>query len=348
MAEFPALPLFTDAYLADTRHLTVEEHGAYLILLMCAWRTRGCKLRDNDSQLCRLVGVTPRRWQRLKPVLVDFFQVENGFWTQKKLTHIYGTVARKVENNRLNGAKGGQARAEKLARQSPAKPLKEKAAGLANGKPPLCNGASACAGDQQATKAKTRTKTKVAVSAQAVPVTPQAMDAIPFQHDRVAIAAAAGLDEQKLDLAVLGYWNGAGVCAVRDIVPAVMRVRARELARGNPPPAHLAYYRDVVVEARDTRLGADARGKGHAASHPARPALRVFDSKNVADWRVLLGDRQSKFRGDYMSSNWLIPADHPVFLPANLGPDPKHRFNRRIPPEIYAEYGPLWGWQSEN
>lgn len=111
MAEFPALPFFTDAYLADTRHLTTEEHGAYLLLLMCAWRTRGCLLRDDDRQLARIAGMSPTRWRRIRPVMVDFFAVEGGHWRQKKLLTVYETVAKKVERSRANGSKGGRATA---------------------------------------------------------------------------------------------------------------------------------------------------------------------------------------------------------------------------------------------
>ena len=88
VAEFPALPLFTDAYLADTRHLTAEEHGAYLLLLMCAWRTRGCALKDCDQTLARTVGVTRARWRKLKPVMLEFFTADGGVWQQKKLSDV--------------------------------------------------------------------------------------------------------------------------------------------------------------------------------------------------------------------------------------------------------------------
>ena len=62
MAEFPHLPLFTDAYLADTRHLTTEEHGAYLLLMMEAWRRPECSLPDDDRLLARLCGLSIERW----------------------------------------------------------------------------------------------------------------------------------------------------------------------------------------------------------------------------------------------------------------------------------------------
>jgi uncharacterized protein YdaU (DUF1376 family) len=86
VAEFPALPLWTDAYLGDTTHLTTIEHGAYLLLLMTAWRAPGTRLPDDDRLLARYARLTGGQWARIKPVISDFFAVENGWWLQSRLT----------------------------------------------------------------------------------------------------------------------------------------------------------------------------------------------------------------------------------------------------------------------
>jgi uncharacterized protein YdaU (DUF1376 family) len=86
VAEFPALPLWTDAYLGDTTHLTTIEHGAYLLLLMTAWRTRDCTLPDDDRLLARYARCTAGQWKRLRPILEPFFVSENGQWRQSRLT----------------------------------------------------------------------------------------------------------------------------------------------------------------------------------------------------------------------------------------------------------------------
>lgn len=96
----PAIPLFGDAYLADTRHLSLEEHGAYLQLMMIAWRIDGCSLPDDDSRLARMLGVTPKKWAKLKPTVMAFWALENGAWTQKRLTKERRFVAEKSEQNR--------------------------------------------------------------------------------------------------------------------------------------------------------------------------------------------------------------------------------------------------------
>ncbi|WYK05463.1 DUF1376 domain-containing protein [Cereibacter sphaeroides f. sp. denitrificans] len=97
MAEFPALPLFTDAYLADTRHLNTEEHGAYLLLMMEAWRRPECSLPDDDRLLARLAGLPLDRWQEVRPVVMQFWRRDGRrkTWTQKRLVKERAFVSKK-------------------------------------------------------------------------------------------------------------------------------------------------------------------------------------------------------------------------------------------------------------
>src|SRR5690349_9296686 len=69
----PMLPLWTDSYLNDTRGLSIEEHGAYLMLLMLAWRTVGGVIPNDDTRICRMLGITARKWAKLKPVVMSFW-----------------------------------------------------------------------------------------------------------------------------------------------------------------------------------------------------------------------------------------------------------------------------------
>ena len=85
MADFPCMPFWTDAYLADTRHLTTEEHGAYLLLLMTAWRTKDGTLPEDDKLLSRYAGLSMRKWLNMKTTILEFFDAENGVLLQKKL-----------------------------------------------------------------------------------------------------------------------------------------------------------------------------------------------------------------------------------------------------------------------
>lgn len=87
MADFPYLPLWTDAYLADTTHLRTEEHGAYLLLLFAAWRAADCGLPDDDDALARLAGLPPQKWKSMKAVVMAFWSLDKRRkrWVQKRL-----------------------------------------------------------------------------------------------------------------------------------------------------------------------------------------------------------------------------------------------------------------------
>lgn len=85
MAEFPMFPLWTDAYLGDTRHLKTIEHGAYLLLLMTAWRSKDGTLPDDDEMLARFTGLTLDKWRKIRPILEPFHTIENGRWIQSRI-----------------------------------------------------------------------------------------------------------------------------------------------------------------------------------------------------------------------------------------------------------------------
>lgn len=86
MAEFPAFPLFTDAYLGDTQHLSTIEHGAYLLLLIVAWRSKGSCLPDDDARLAKHARMTRGQWARIAPTIREFFTARDGALYQSRLT----------------------------------------------------------------------------------------------------------------------------------------------------------------------------------------------------------------------------------------------------------------------
>jgi uncharacterized protein YdaU (DUF1376 family) len=86
MADFPYLPLWTDAFIADTGHLTPPEIGAYVMLLFSAWRSPDCNIPNDDIRLARMARCDTRTWAKCKAAVMAFWTLENGFYTQKRLT----------------------------------------------------------------------------------------------------------------------------------------------------------------------------------------------------------------------------------------------------------------------
>lgn len=110
MASAPIMPVFTDALLGDTTHLSLEEFGAYCLLLIVTWRNNGVALEDDDKLLARICRVTPKRWrERLRPQVIKFFDTKlDGRLHQKRLEKEWLNVAKHREKMRSNGAQGGR------------------------------------------------------------------------------------------------------------------------------------------------------------------------------------------------------------------------------------------------
>ncbi|MBZ9653524.1 YdaU family protein [Phyllobacterium lublinensis] len=109
MSSAPAMPVFPDAYLADTTHLSTEEHGAYFLLLMAMWRRNGT-VPDDDRDIARIVGLDLKAWRKMRKRLMPFLTVEGDFLTQKRLKKEWDYVSEKRTKNAINGARGGRPR----------------------------------------------------------------------------------------------------------------------------------------------------------------------------------------------------------------------------------------------
>ena len=113
MAEYPAMTLWTDAYLADTRHLSTEEHGAYLLLLMAMWRSPDGWLQDDDARLARMAGLGLKKWRRIRPALDGMLTVRDGSVSQKRLLEERERAEAHRNQKRQAGRASAEARSQK-------------------------------------------------------------------------------------------------------------------------------------------------------------------------------------------------------------------------------------------
>jgi len=143
MAQFPSMSLWTDAYLADTVHLRVAESGAYLHLLMSAWRTEDGYLPNDDKKLQRFAKCTLREWKQVRDVVMEFWTAtEDG-------SHVF---QKRLEKERLLS----HSRASKASRAAGARWLKTKQTGSPQASPE--HAVSICPSDAVSTTTVNRKK----------------------------------------------------------------------------------------------------------------------------------------------------------------------------------------------
>jgi uncharacterized protein YdaU (DUF1376 family) len=108
----PWMPLYIADYLADTGHLSTEEHGAYLLLTMHYWRTGG--LPDDDGELALISRLPEKRWQQVRLKLARLFK--DG-WRHTRVDAELARAHAKHERRAEAGKRGGIAKSD--AKQNP-------------------------------------------------------------------------------------------------------------------------------------------------------------------------------------------------------------------------------------
>lgn len=112
MTDSPYMPLYVADYIGDTMHLTTEQHGAYLLLLMASWR-HGGRLPNDPLKLARIAKVSPRRWHLVSPDVLEFFDEVDGMLVQKRLEREHQKVLSISEKRSAAGKAGADAKSLK-------------------------------------------------------------------------------------------------------------------------------------------------------------------------------------------------------------------------------------------
>jgi uncharacterized protein YdaU (DUF1376 family) len=103
------MPWYPRDYRADTTDLTLEEHGAYRLLLDDLWVAGGA-IPFDAARLARRIGVGRADWDRLWKTLARFFQVVDGELRQKRVGLEISKAVERRERERARTAAATEAR----------------------------------------------------------------------------------------------------------------------------------------------------------------------------------------------------------------------------------------------
>ena len=106
--------LFPADYLADTQHLTTEEHGAYLLLMMNYWQ-RGKPLDNSNNRLAHVCGMSIEQWIEVQKVLQEFFIIVDETWFHSRIDSDLNSIDELLESRSRAGIRSGEARRNKCS-----------------------------------------------------------------------------------------------------------------------------------------------------------------------------------------------------------------------------------------
>jgi uncharacterized protein YdaU (DUF1376 family) len=110
------MPLYVGDYLADTMHLKMCEHAAYLLLIMHYWRHG--PLPDDDGVLATISKADRKTWAAISPIIRAFFNCRGGRLHHKRIDLERASASENTDKKR----DAANARWAKERMQKPSKP----------------------------------------------------------------------------------------------------------------------------------------------------------------------------------------------------------------------------------
>ena len=103
------MPMWTGDYLRETSHLSTEEHGAYILLLIHYW-AKGGPLPDDNKRLANITGLPIKGWTDIRETISEFFQVDNEKWVHVRLDEEMRIAKLNMLNKTKRALKGSDGR----------------------------------------------------------------------------------------------------------------------------------------------------------------------------------------------------------------------------------------------
>lgn len=112
MSKQDVFPLSVSSYVADTQHLGLEQHGAYLLILMAMWRAGG-ELPNDEKMLANICRLTVSKWRKIAGPVMALLTIEGAKITQNRLRKEAENLKQISRANAQNGRAGGIAKSLK-------------------------------------------------------------------------------------------------------------------------------------------------------------------------------------------------------------------------------------------
>lgn len=222
-----SLPVFGDAYLADTQHLTLEEHGAYFKLLLICWRTENCELPLDEKRLATMLGVTAKKWAVIGPTVMAFWTQTQTGWQQNRLTKERRRVEKSIKQKTCAANAQWEAKRLKSNASLDAGAHAESRAGIDAAAMPLYKTSK-----REVSLASVPETTRDASRAQPADASPPNSGAVrqrqtPASDVLTEVMRLAGMVMPPNDCALVQSWLAKGADPEKHIYPAVRKVAER-------------------------------------------------------------------------------------------------------------------------
>ena len=106
------MQMYWSDYFGDTRHLTCEQHGAYLQLIGSMWLAGG-KLANDAKKLAKITGCTASRWAKIQAEVMELFEVCEDTISHKRVMFELKKAQEKSIKRAEVGSLGGKAKSLK-------------------------------------------------------------------------------------------------------------------------------------------------------------------------------------------------------------------------------------------